>query len=107
MTYGNYVGCMTGTSVDGLDLALIEVSPLNLSKGVEEAIVVLNAQTRPLPEALRNSLLACGQPDQSNVDLLGECDTQLGHFIGTSIADWLKSLAVSYTHLTLPTTLLV
>ena len=94
MTYGNYVGCMTGTSVDGLDLALIEVSPLNLSKGVKEAIVLLNAQTRPLPEALRNSLLACGQPDQSNVDLLGECDTQLGHFIGTSIADWLKSLGI-------------
>ncbi len=94
MTYGKYIGCMTGTSVDGLDLALIEVSPLNSSKGVKEAIVVLNAQTRPLPKALRNSLLACGQPDQSNVDLLGECDTQLGHFIGTSIADWLKSLGI-------------
>ena len=47
MTYGNYVGCMTGTSVDGLDLALIEVSPLNRAAGEKETIVVLNALTRP------------------------------------------------------------
>jgi len=94
VTYGNYVGCMTGTSVDGLDLALIEVSPLNRATGEKETIAVLNALTLPIPKALHDMLLACGQPEDSSVDLLGECDTQLGRFIGTSIADWLKSLGI-------------
>ena len=94
MTYGRYVGCMTGTSVDGLDLALIEVSPPKQSNRARDAIAMLNAQTRPLPQKLRDALLACGQPDQSSVDLLGECDTQLGDFIGACIVDWLRSLDI-------------
>ena len=69
MTYGNYVGCMTGTSVDGLDLALIEVSPLNRATGEKETIVVLNALTLPIPKDLHDMLLACGQPEDSSVDL--------------------------------------
>ena len=44
MTYGNYVGCMTGTSVDGLDLALIEVSPLNRATGEKETIVEVRTE---------------------------------------------------------------
>ena len=97
MTYGRYVGCMTGTSVDGLDLALIEVSPPKQSNRARDAISVLNAQTRPLPQKLRDALLACGQPDQSSVDLLGKCDTQLGDFIGACIVDWLHSLDIKPT----------
>ena len=80
---------MTGTSVDGLDLALIEVSPPRSADLAREVISILNAQTIPLPEKLRDGLLICGQPDQSSVDLLGECDAQLGDFIGASIIDWL------------------
>ena len=95
MTYGRYVGCMTGTSVDGLDLALIEVSPPKNVDLARESISILNAQTIPLPEKLRDALLASGQPDQSSVDLLGECDVQLGDFIGASIIDWLRSLDIS------------
>ena len=95
--YGRYVGCMTGTSVDGLDLALIEVSPPKHSNRARDAIALLNAQTRPLPQKLRDALLACGQPDQSSVDLLGECDTQLGDFIGACIVDWLHSLDIEPT----------
>ena len=90
MTYGRYVGCMTGTSVDGLDLALIEVSQPKNSDLAREAISILNAQTIPLPEKLRDALLACGQPDQSSVDLLGECDRQRDEVaakLGVKISD--------------------
>ena len=110
MKLGTFVGCMTGTSVDALDLALIEVSqPTGPKPSFNEEVTVTHAQTVPLPEILRDALLACGQPDRSSVDLLGQCDGLLGSFIGESILQWLNTLdvAVSYTHLTLPTILRV
>ena len=49
-----YVGCMTDTSVDGLDLALIEVGG--------DGTTIVAADTVPLPERLREDLLALCQP---------------------------------------------
>ena len=95
MKLGTFVGCMTGTSVDALDLALIEVSqPTGPKPSFNEEVTVTQAQTVPLPEILRDALLACGQPDRSSVDLLGQCDGLLGSFIGESILQWLNTLDV-------------
>ena len=95
MKLGTFVGCMTGTSVDALDLALIEVSqPTGPKPSFNEDVTVTHAQTVPLPEILRDALLACGQPDRSSVDLLGQCDGLLGSFIGESILQWLNTLDV-------------
>ena len=95
MKLGTFVGCMTGTSVDALDLALIEVSqPTGPKPSFNEEVTVTHAQTVPLPEILRDALLACGQPDRSSVDLLGQCDGLLGSFIGESILQWLNTLDV-------------
>lgn len=95
MTSGYFVGCMTGTSVDALDLALIEVShPNGPEPSFNEDVTVTHAHTEPLPEFLRDALLACGQPDRSSVDLLGRCDGLLGKFIGESILQWLRTLDV-------------
>ena len=81
-----YIGCMTGTSVDGLDLALVQVDP---------AITVHAAASVPLPDALRTTLLALGQPDQSlGLDELGLADAQLGEFVGHSVLEFLTSLQV-------------
>ena len=93
MMLGYFIGCMTGTSVDALDLALIEVKH---STGPEtsfsEDVLIVQTSTVPLPEFLREALLACGQPDRSSVDLLGQCDRLLGDFIGKSILQWLHAI---------------
>ena len=55
-----YLGAMTGTSVDGLDLALVEVA---------DGVANLVAQhTFPLPSALRETLLRLGQGIDDNLD---------------------------------------
>lgn len=80
-----YVGCMTGTSVDGLDLALIEV-------GGSGAITIIAADTLPLPDPLRRDLLALSQPEDDDIDLLGTCDQGLGLFTATAINTFIERL---------------
>jgi anhydro-N-acetylmuramic acid kinase len=82
-----YVGVMTGTSVDGLDVAVIEdATPPSILCGT----------TYPLPEDLRELLLALvhDRPD-ANVDALGYADAQLGQFIGSCVLRFLRDEGLS------------
>ena len=76
-----YLGAITGTSVDGLDLALLQIS---------DQIQFLAAGTKPLPEDLRTRLLALGQPENDSLDELGSADTELGRFIASAILEFLS-----------------
>ena len=80
-----YVGVMTGTSVDGLDVAL-------LSTGGELSIVA--AETVPMPPALTASLKALATPGDDEVVRLGVADAHLGEFIGKSVRACLGRWAV-------------
>lgn len=87
-----YVGCMTGTSVDGLDLALIEVDDSG-------AITIVAADSRPLPELLRRDLLALSQPEDDDIDLLGSCDQELGLFTATAVNTFIERLGYAGTNI--------
>ena len=79
-----YIGCMTGTSVDGLDLALIEIET--------DQINIHCADSLALPDSLRAQLLALGQPDENkSLDDLGEADAELGDFIGHAINKFIRN----------------
>ena len=86
-----YVGCMTGTSVDGLDLALIEVN-------TDGTVDILAADSTPLPEPLRKDLLTLGQAIQpslatiNDIDLMGACDRDLGYVTAKAINTFLSNL---------------
>lgn len=77
-----YLGAISGTSVDGLDLALLEIN---------EGIRFISAATRPFPEELRQRLLDLGQPDNDNLDQIGETDQVLGRFIADAALQFLAS----------------
>ena len=74
MTGRLYVGSISGTSVDGLDLALLEV---------DDPLCLRGAKTLDMPGALRGTLLALGQPGKDDIDTLGRarldfaCDSRL------------------------------
>lgn len=77
-----FIGTITGTSVDGLDIAQIEIG---------ENIRLVAAGTTTFPNDLRATLLALGQPGQDDLDQIGAVDAALGEFIGRAIVDFLDS----------------
>lgn len=91
-----YVGTMTGTSVDGLDVALLEVAPENASTDAEHGSrpVILRAQTVPFPSRLAASLRALAAPGDDGVDAVASADAELGVFTGDAILACLKAWGV-------------
>jgi anhydro-N-acetylmuramic acid kinase len=65
-------GLMTGTSVDGLDIAICRISP-----GLDRVPALVLGRTVPLPEALRAALLAA---KDAGVPALARADLELGRF---------------------------
>ena len=97
-----YLGCISGTSVDGLDVALISLDH-------HQSVAVLGATTIKLPAQLREQLLSLGNPGHDDlpdlheideIDVLGQCDTDLGVFIGTSLRAFLETHKLSTRQIT-------
>ena len=82
-----YLGAITGTSVDGLDLALVQIDGARIS--------LLAHDTPALPEALRTSLISLGQAEGDRVDVLGRADAALGTFIGEAVKGFMHRLGLS------------
>jgi anhydro-N-acetylmuramic acid kinase len=85
LTASLYVGVISGTSVDGLDLALLEIG---------EQVRFLQTETISLDGQLRDQLLALGQPGAQEIDRLGVADQQLGVAIGKSINKFLAAAGI-------------
>lgn len=83
---------MTGTSVDGLDLALVRDS---------SRPEILAGRTYPLPEKLREQLLQFVHNDPSgNIDQLGYADAALGDFIGETVLTFLNEEGAALSTIT-------
>ncbi len=85
---GRFVGAITGTSMDGLDLALLDIQ--------QGSIRILAAHTEPLPSALRDLLAGLAHSELDNeIDALGQADTQLGDFVGDCVVNFLAQQATA------------
>ena len=81
-----YIGTITGTSVDGLDIALVDL---------DGGITLTAAGTTEFPPELKARLLDLGQPGADDLDQIGQTDAALGTFIGESILTFLGEQGVS------------
>lgn len=84
---GFYLGTITGTSVDGLDLALLDLS---------EGIRFIAGDTESFPADLREKLLDLNQPGNDDLDRIGEMDAALGQFIGESINRFIDNQGIAH-----------
>ena len=65
------VGMMSGTSVDGIDAALVEI-------GEGSAVKLLAFETSPFPPAVREQIFALFRPETATVDRIGYMNFLLG-----------------------------
>ena len=75
------IGLMSGTSADGIDVALCEITgaPPQLHARV------IDAQTIAYPAALRQQILLCCQPQTSSVDALCGLNAALGEAFAAAV----------------------
>ncbi|MDG0968286.1 MAG: anhydro-N-acetylmuramic acid kinase [Porticoccaceae bacterium] len=66
-----YVGLMSGTSMDSIDAVAIDFQ--------NSHIQMIGSHSHPIPNTLKQDILALCQPGVDNIDLYGRTDRALGH----------------------------
>lgn len=77
MKSGRYIGVMSGTSLDGVDVVLA---------AMDENMVAQQASlSYPIPIALKEAILAICQGQQLTLSQYGQLDTRLGHLFADAV----------------------
>ena len=77
-----YVGAITGTSIDGLDIALLSVT--------KHETTIVSGATYDFPSDLQSALTTLAQETHVDLSTLGETDAALGVFIGEAVLRFLR-----------------
>ena len=84
-----FVGIMSGTSLDGVDVVLASIPS-------KEQFSLIGAETYPTPEPLKADLLNLAQTRQDNeLERYADLDVQMGHLFANCCLKLLKQLAIS------------
>lgn len=86
---GLYIGVMSGTSLDGIDVVLADLA--------HKAPRLLAARTFPFDDALRRDLLKLINSGHCRLHQLGQIDIALGHAYSEAVNQLLKDSQVSAT----------
>ncbi len=76
-----YIGIMSGTSLDAIDLVAVSFAPLQLHASLTVAF----------PPALREALLALTLPGDNEIERMGAADVALGRLIGESVNELIET----------------
>ena len=77
-----YIGVMSGTSMDGVDIALVDIS--------NGKITAIASDCYPMPNEIKTRLLTLCNSKQTTLQNLGELDHQLGKLYAKSINQFIK-----------------
>lgn len=78
-----YIGLMSGTSMDGIDTALVEFS--------QNTIKLLASHNQEIPEPLKLKLKPLSlNAAEASIDMLGEADSELGLVFATAVTTLLE-----------------
>lgn len=81
-----YIGVMSGTSLDGIDIALTEITSIN---DLSTQVRLLEAKTYPIPKDLKQAILAICHDEVSSVAVIGKIDHQIGQLIADAVLEFL------------------
>ena len=75
------IGLMSGTSVDGIDAAIVEIT----GHGLETEVDLIAFETFPFPTGVPQRILALCQPDTGRVDDICEMNFYIGHLFAEAV----------------------
>ncbi len=82
-----YVGLMSGTSMDGIDAALVEFSHID----EQQEVKLISNHSHAIPPELKEKLkLLSADSPAASIDMLGETDTELGLVFADAVNALLK-----------------
>ena len=82
-----YIGLISGTSMDGIDAALVEFG--------DRSVDIVSGRTTPYPEALHNKLMdATRAPETCTADLIGTLDQWVGECFRDTALELLQASGI-------------
>ncbi|MCY3740007.1 MAG: anhydro-N-acetylmuramic acid kinase [Candidatus Poribacteria bacterium] len=75
------IGLMSGTSVDGIDAAIVEITGHGLGTEVD----LIAFETFPFPSGVPQRILSLSQPDTGRVDDICEMNFYIGHLFAEAV----------------------
>jgi len=91
------VGLMSGTSMDGIDAALVNIK----NNGSDTEIDLINFQTFPYPDQLRDELLKISQPGQGSVDKICRLNFVVGEYFADAVLELCKQSNINVSYIDL------
>lgn len=82
-----YIGVMSGTSMDGVDTALVEIE--------DNRVRLIAHDDYPMPAKLKQTLLSVCTGQSTNLKAIGELDHQLGHLFADAVLQLLDKSGYS------------
>ncbi|ADP12523.1 Anhydro-N-acetylmuramic acid kinase [Erwinia sp. Ejp617] len=92
MKSGRYIGVMSGTSLDGIDVVMAVID--------ENMVAQQASYHHPIPQALRQQILAICQGQSLTLSQLGQLDTRLGRLFAEAVLALLKQQGLSGEEIT-------
>lgn len=92
MKSGRYIGVMSGTSLDAIDVVLATID--------ERTVAQQASYSHPMPSQLKTDILAMCQGQQTTLAAVGRLDAQLGTLFGEAVLGLLKQIGMPPQHIT-------
>lgn len=89
------VGLMSGTSLDGIDAALVEIK----GSGINTKVNLLEFETFKIPSEIKNEIKKACLEDKSSVDLICSLNFKLGNLFADAVIDILNKANIDIEQL--------
>ncbi len=86
-----FAGVMSGTSVDGIDVAIVRMT---------DRPELVHFREHPMPGEIRHAALDLAEPGGDSLDALGQLDRAMGEAIADAVLDTLKEAGISPADIT-------